>query len=84
MEEKLKPLFVEKLDEIINFDSKLFKKYNKLNKQKKEVIVYKCINNRKDENIRIQNHLGAFCNALLKNCCWDTEKVALLKSKGVP
>ena len=56
-------------DQII-FNGKEFKKYSRNNTYQKkdnlERVIYKCINCRKDEKIRIETNQKAFCNATIE------------------
>ena len=68
-------LIIDKNIDVINSDSfifngKTFKKYYRDNKYKKEDkilrIIFKCINHRKDEKLRLQLKKPAFCNATIE------------------
>ena len=52
------------------FEGKEFKKYSRYNiynsKRKIKKIIYKCINNRKDDRIRRATNQPAFCNATIE------------------
>jgi len=52
------------------FNGKMFKKYYRDNKYKKEDkisrLIYKCIYHRKDEKIRIELKKSYFCNATIE------------------
>ena len=51
------------------YNGKIFKKYKRLNRYKRKNnikrIIYKCTNNRKDENLRKGKKNKSFCNATI-------------------
>ena len=68
--EEIEVNLLKKVDDSIFFEGKEFKKYSRFNyyndKRKIKKIIYKCINNRKDDRIRRATGNQPFCNGTIE------------------